>query len=92
MDEIKELLKELNIFKSGKETEDGYYVVKLDSYEEFNSVYLALEHEVGINRDSDASFVRVDEAHIQYNKGKLIIELIGLLDDNNYTLNIFKED
>lgn len=94
MDEVKELLrKDLYLFnKDIEHTDDGYYVVQLENYEEFNSTYLALEHNKDIERDSEHSFTHIDETHIQYEKEGFIIELIGLLDDDEYSLNIIKED
>lgn len=92
MDEIKQVLADLNIFKKGEYNDDGYYVIVLDDYEDFNAIYSKLEKSLKVQRDSEHSYLQDDDAHIQYYKDNVIIELIGLLDENDYTLNLIKED
>lgn len=92
MDEIKQFLVDLSLPLKGEYNKEGYYVIELNDYEEFNRVYSKLERDLKVERDSEHSFLNIDEAHVQYTKDNLVIELIALLDENDYTLNIYKED
>lgn len=85
---IKYLLDDLGIEDTNGEIIDDYYVITIPDYNEFNAVYNKLEKSLKITKNSYASFLNEEEAHIQYESDELIIELIAILDEDNYTLNI----
>ena len=87
-EKIKYLLKDLRIDDTGGEIIDNYYVITIPDYNEFNRVYNKLEKSLKITKDSNESFLNEQEAHIQYESDDLLIELIAILDEDNYTLNI----
>ena len=85
---IKYLLDDLGIEDTNGEIIDDYYVITIPDYNEFNTVYNKLEKSLKITKNSHASFLNEEEAHIQYESDELLIELIAILDEDNYTLNI----
>ena len=52
------------------------------------NLFKKLEKSLKITKNSYASFLNEEEAHIQYESDELLIELIAILDEDNYTLNI----
>lgn len=89
---IKEILKKVNI-NTDIEKDGDYYVGYLESYEDFVNTYNKLERSLDIFKNSLASFMTEDESHIQYETDDgIIIELVALFDDDEYTINISKEE
>lgn len=92
-DTILELLETLLLSEEDIEEEqrDGYYVIELYDYDTFNSVYNKLEANVDAERDSDNSTLDIENIHITYIYKDILVELLGLLDEDDYTLNIYEE-
>lgn len=90
--QVEQLLKKLNI-KEPYEKQDNYYVVRYDSYEDFIRLYNKLEKSLVVFKNSLLSFVTEEEGHIQYETDDgLILELVAIFDEDDYTLNISKEE
>lgn len=92
-DEIDKLLIDVGIdsFKTIDEEEiDGAYVLTYEDYDEFSNVYNALENSSKAKKNSPESFLNEKESHIQYETKNYRLELIGLFDDDDYTLTITK--
>ena len=88
---IKGILKKVNI-NTDIEKDGDYYVGYLESYEDFVNTYNKLERSLDIFKNSLASFMTEDESHIQYETDDgIIIELVAIFDDDEYTINISKE-
>lgn len=86
--QIKEILNEINIKENFKKDGD-YYVVTLNSYEEFVKSYNNLEKSLKVFKNSLSSFMTEDESYIQYEtKDGIVIVLIGLFNKDQYTINI----
>lgn len=92
MDENKlELLDIVGLEPDG-EVIDNYYVIDLYDYDTFNSVYNRLEKNIEVERDSDQTSLNEDSAHITYIFKDVLVELIALFNEDNYTLNLYEED
>lgn len=81
------LLKELKVVQEG-EMIDGVYVVTLNDYDEFSSMYNRLESSVSLSKDSTQSSMDEEDAHILFDNEDYIVELIALFEEDDYTLNI----
>lgn len=88
---IEKLLEEINLYLEG-EFIDKYYVIDLQDYETFNSIYNRLEKNIECERDSEQSSLNEKEAHVLYIYKNLLVELVALFDNDSYTLNIFEEE
>ena len=87
--QIIELLNKLNIESSSIEEDGEYYVIKLDSYDEFIKTYNKLEKSLEVFKNSLLSFITDGDSHIQYETDSgILLELVAILDEDNYTLNI----
>lgn len=85
---IKDILNKININIPIEEDGD-YYVGYIDSYEDFVNTYNKLERSLDVFKNSLASFMTEEESHIQYETDDgIIIELIALFDEDEYTINI----
>ena len=90
--QIQEILDKLNI-EYPFEEKGEYYVITLESYDDFVKVYNKLEKSLDLFKNSLASFFTEDESHMQYeNDDGIIFELVGILDEDDYTLNISKDE
>lgn len=90
--QIKELLDKLNI-EEQPEQQDEYQVIYFDSFESFLKVYNKLEKSLDVFKNSLSSFFNGDECHLQYETDEgLLLELVGILDEDDYTLNISIEE
>lgn len=89
--QIQELLDKLNINEPFEE-QGEYYVITLDSYDDFVRTYNKLEKSLDVFKNSLASFFTGEDSHMQYETDDgLILELVGVLDEDDYTLNISKD-
>lgn len=89
---IQEILEKVNI-NINLEKEKDYYVGHLDSYDDFIDAYNKLERSLDLFKNSLASFMTEEESHVQFETDDgLLIELVGLFDDDDYTINITKDD
>lgn len=84
---IDNLLRDIGISDTG-EYVDNVYVITFADYDEFSDVYNILENAVNITKNSPESFLNEKESHVQYETEDYVIELIGLFDVDEYTLNI----
>lgn len=90
--QIKEILEKVNI-NVELEKEKDYYVGHLESYEDFIDAYNKLERSLDVFKNSLASFMTEDDSHIQYEtEDGLLIELVAIFDDDDYTINISKDE
>ncbi len=89
--QIKELLNKLNI-DLPFEKDNKYYVVKIDSYDDFIKIYNKFEKSLEVFKNSLASFLTEEDCHVQYETDSgFIFELVGIFDDDDYTINISKD-
>lgn len=92
MDENKlELLRIAGLEPDGKII-NNYYVIDLHNYETFNKVYNRLEKNIEVERDSDQTSLDEDAAHVTYIFKDVLVELVALFYNDNYSLNLFEED
>ena len=92
MDENKlELLRIAGLEPDGKII-NNYYVIDLHDYETFNKVYNRLEKNIEVERDSDQTSLDEDAAHVTYIFKDVLVELVALFYNDNYSLNLFEED
>lgn len=84
---MEQLLKDLLISSTGKYVNDNY-VIDIDSYDEFSSIYNKLEQSEIIKKDSDESYFNMDEAHIVYVADNYILNLNGDLNADEYQMII----
>lgn len=90
-DEIIELLETVGVDPDSG-YEDGQYIVfDLYDYDYFNEVYTKLEKNIEVERDSDSSHLDIEYTHITYLYKDMLIELVGLFDEDEYTLNICED-
>lgn len=90
--QVEKLLEKLNI-NYPVEQRGKYWVVTLDSYEDFVKTYNKLEKSLVVFKNSLLSFMTEEESHIQYETDDgLILELVAIFDEDDYTLNISKEE
>ena len=90
---ITDLLDLLGIPNIESEKIDDYQVFHLEDYDLFNQIYNKLERNIEVERDSDSSSLNEEDTHITYIYKDLLIELVGIFDEDDYTLNIYlKED
>ena len=92
MDENKLELLDIAGLEPDGEVIDNYYVIDLYDYDTFNSVYNRLEKNIEVERDSDQTSLNEDSAHITYIFKDVLVELIALFNEDNYTLNLYEED
>lgn len=91
MDEnIIEILENIGVDPDSGQEIDEYLVFDLYDYDYFNEVYNALEQHIETDRDSDNSSLDEEKAHIVYVYKNLLLELVALFDEDEYTLNIFE--
>lgn len=89
--QIKELLGKLNIDLPVEE-KGRYWVVKLDSYEDFVKVYNKLENSLAVFKNSLLSFMTEEDSHVQYETDDgILVELVAIFDENDYSINISKD-
>lgn len=87
--ELDELLDELGIFYSGTFTEDGSYVIDLDSDVAFGKVFSLLDSSDIIEEQDDTSLITSDNTSINYQyEDEYLINLMGDFDGDIYTLTI----
>lgn len=92
MDENKlELIEIAGVEPNGKQV-DNYYVIDLFDYDTFNSVYNRLEKNIECIRDSDNTSLTEDTAHITYLFKDVLVELVALFNEDDYTMNIYEEN
>lgn len=84
---MEQLLKDLSISSTGKYVNDNY-VIDIESYDEFSSIYNKLEQSEIIKKDSDESYFNMDEAHIVYITDKFVVNLNGDLTADEYQMII----
>lgn len=90
---IQELLGKLNIEDTELTKDDKYFVINLEDYDDFVKVYNKLEKSLDVFKNSLASFTNEEDAHVQYETDDgIILELVGVFDDDDYTLNISVEE
>ena len=90
--QIQEILEKVNIDISLSK-EKYYYVGHLESYEDFVDAYNKLERSLDVFKNSLASFMNEDESHVQFETDDgLLIELVAILDEDDYTINITKDE
>ena len=90
--QIQEILEKVNI-DINLEKEKDYYVGHLDSYDDFIDAYNKLERSLDLFKNSLASFMTEEESHVQFETDDgLLIELVGLFDEDDYTINITKDE
>jgi len=90
--QVQELLKKLNI-DYPVEKQGEYWVATLDTYEDFVSIYNKLEKSLDVFKNSHASFFNEEDGHIQYETDDgFILELVAVLDEDDYTLNIYNDE
>ena len=90
--QVEKLLEKLNI-KNPVEQRGKYWVVTLDSYEDFVKTYNKLEKSLVVFKNSLLSFITESEGHLQYETDDgLIVEVVALFDDDDYTINISKDE
>lgn len=75
-----------------EETEDGYKTFDLYDYDNFNEVYNNLEKMLDVEKDSDNSSLDIENAHIIYIYKDLLVELVAIFDEDDYSLNIFEKE
>lgn len=94
MDEIstnlEEVLEILGFGNQDGEFVDNYFVIDLLDYDEFNNIYNELEKNINMERDSDSSSLDAEDAHVTYVYKNMLLELVAIFDDDEYTLNIFE--
>ena len=89
---IQDLLKKLNIDLEYKK-DGNYFVIYVESYDDFLRLYNKLENSLEVFKNSLSSFMAEEDCHIQYETDDgIILELVGILDEDNYTLNISIEE
>ena len=88
---IIELLENVGVDPDSGEEKEGYQVFNLYDYDYFNEVYNHLEKNLEAERDSDNSSLDMDTAHITYLYKNLLVELVAIFDDDDYSLNIYEE-
>lgn len=90
--QIQEILEKVNIDVE-LEKEKDYYVGHLESYEDFVDAYNKLERSLDVFKNSLASFMTEDDSHIQYEtEDGLLIELVAIFDEDDYTINVSKDE
>lgn len=90
--QIQEILEKVNIDVELEEEKD-YYVGHLESYEDFIDAYNKLERSLDVFKNSLASFMTEDDSHIQYETDDgLLVELVAIFDDDDYTINFSKDE
>lgn len=93
MDENKlEVLDIADLNPDDGEVVDNYFVIDLIDYDTFNNVYNKLEKNIEFERDSDQSSLDEDSAHITYIYKDVLVELVALFDEDDYSINIYEED
>lgn len=89
--QIKELLEKLNIDLPVEE-KGRYWVVKLDSYEDFVKIYNKLENSLAVFKNSLLSFMTEEDSHVQYETDDgILVELVAIFDEDDYSINISKD-
>ena len=83
---MKEFLKELGITEVGYSTEDGNYVIDLESSDEFNRVYGKLDNSDLIEENEDASIVNLDVTNIIYFSDDFALNLIADFTQDEYRI------
>lgn len=90
--QIQEILEKVNIDVE-LEKEKDYYVGHLESYEDFVDAYNKLERSLDVFKNSLASFMTEEDSHIQYEtEDGLLIELVAIFDEDDYTINVSKDE
>ena len=89
-DTIIEILENIGVDPDSGEEKEDYLVFELYDYDYFNEVYNNLERHPEVDRDSDNSTLDIEYAHITYVYKNLLLELVAILDEDDYTLNIFE--
>ncbi|MBQ6631865.1 MAG: hypothetical protein IJH55_07130 [Romboutsia sp.] len=93
MDENKiEVLNIAGLDPDDGEIVDNYFVIDLYDYDNFNNVYNKLEKNIECERDSDQTSLDENTAHITYLYKDVLVELIGLFDTDEYSINIYEEN
>lgn len=89
---IEKIIEKLNTGLDFKE--DGRYMVgRVETYEDFLKVYNKLEKSLDLFKNSLASFMTEDDCHVQYEtEDGLILELVAIFDEDDYTLNISDDE
>ena len=87
-DKVIELLETVGVDPDSGYEDDQYLVFDLYDYDYFNEVYTKLEQNIEVERDSDSSHLDTEYAHITYFYKDMLVELVGLFDEDEYTLNI----
>ena len=88
----KELIEYLGLEELEGKYIDDYYVIDLYDYDFFNSVYNRLEKNIEAVRDSDQTSLDENAAHVTYLYKDLIVELVAIFDDDDYSINFYEED
>ena len=89
-DSIIKLLENVGVDPDSCEEIDGYKIFDLYDYDNFNEVYNNLERMLDVEKDSDNSSLDIENAHIVYIYKDMLVELVAIFDDDNYSLNIFE--
>lgn len=93
MDENKlEVLDIVDLNTEDGEVVDNYFVIDLFDYDTFNNVYNKLEKNIEFERDSDQTSLNENSAHITYIYKDVLVELVALFDEDDYSINIYEED
>ena len=90
--QIQEIIEKVNIDVE-LDKEKDYYVGHLESYEDFVDAYNKLERSLDVFKNSLASFMTEDDSHIQYETDDgILVELVAIFDDDDYTINFSKDE
>lgn len=90
-DEIIELLETVGVDPDSGYEDGKYIVFDLYDYDYFNEVYSKLERNIEVERDSDSSRLDEETAHVTYLYKDMLVELVGLFDEDDYSLNICED-
>lgn len=85
---MKEFLRKLGITEVGYFTEDGNYVIDIESSNSFNSMYGTLDKSDLLEENEDASVVNLDVTNIIYFCDEYALNLIADFTQDEYKLVI----